>query len=77
MVVDNKWRLAPAYDLTLCKDGYNGQHATSVNGKGEPTREDFIAVGAKIKMSASRCNEIIEEIQPVCGALSGGEKHFE
>ena len=28
-----RWRLAPAYDLTLCTEGYNGEHATSVNGK--------------------------------------------
>ena len=27
-----KWHLAPAYALTLCTEGYNGEHATSVNG---------------------------------------------
>ena len=31
------WHLAPAYDLTLCTEGYNGQHATSVNSTGNPT----------------------------------------
>lgn len=31
-----RWRLAPAYDLTLCIEGYNGEHATSVNGTGHP-----------------------------------------
>lgn len=31
-----QWRLAPAYDLTLCTEGYNGEHATSVNGTGQP-----------------------------------------
>ena len=31
--IGNAWRwvLAPAYDLTLCTEGYNGEHATSVN----------------------------------------------
>ncbi|MDO4462334.1 MAG: type II toxin-antitoxin system HipA family toxin, partial [Bacteroidia bacterium] len=43
------WRLAPAYDLTLCSDGYNGEHATSINGKGHPTLDDVIAVGKKIR----------------------------
>lgn len=70
VVIGNKWHLAPAYDLTLCADGYNGQHATSVNGKGEPTLEDFIAVGIKIKMDAARCRSIIEEIKEGCGMLA-------
>ena len=41
------WHLAPAYDLTLCTEGYNGEHATSVNGTGNPTLEDMIAIGTK------------------------------
>ena len=57
-----KWRLAPAYDLTFCSEGYNGEHATSVNGKGRPELKDFIAVGTKIKMKEQRCKEIIEEV---------------
>ncbi len=57
------WRLAPAYDLTLCAEGYNGEHATSVNGKGNPKLADFIIVGKKIKMSKERCLEIIEQVK--------------
>lgn len=57
-----KWRLAPAYDLTPFPDGYNGEHATSVNGKGNPTTADFIAAGLKIKLTAKRCLEIIHQI---------------
>lgn len=63
------WHLAPAYDLTLCADGYNGQHATSVNGSGKPTIQDFIAVGTKIKMTENRCREIIGQVQENCGDL--------
>lgn len=69
MVVDKQWRLAPAYDLTLCAEGYNGQHATSVNGKGEPTLEDFIAVGTKIKIPEAQCLKIIKEGIRGCGSL--------
>ncbi len=58
-----KWRLAPAYDLTLCTEGYNGEHATSVNGTGRPRLSDFIAVGKKIKLSEEKCREIIEEVR--------------
>ena len=64
-----RWRLAPAYDLTLCMDGYNGEHATSVNGIGYPALSDFIAVGSKIKLQESRCREIIEEVSSGCQEL--------
>ena len=56
------WHLAPAYDLTHCTEGYNGEHATSVNGTGHPTVEDMIVVGVKNKMKEKRCREIYEEI---------------
>ncbi len=65
-----KWRLAPAYDLTLSTEGYNGEHATSVNGTGHPRLNDFIAVGRKIKLSEDRCLEIIEELRSGCKALT-------
>ena len=63
------WHLAPAYDLTLCTEGYNGQHATSVNQTGYPTLQDFIAVGTKIKMNPKRCREIFDEVYQNCGDL--------
>ena len=63
------WHLAPAYDLTLCTEGYNGQHATSVNNTGYPTFLDFIAIGTKIKMSEKRCREIFDEVYQNCGDL--------
>lgn len=61
-----RWRLAPAYDLTLCTEGYNGEHATSVNGTGHPRLSDFIAVGTKIKLPETRCREIIDEVCSGC-----------
>lgn len=63
------WHLAPAYDLTPCTEGYNGQHATSVNRTGFPTLEDFIAVGTKIKMSEKRCRDIFDEVYQHCGDI--------
>lgn len=63
------WRLAPAYDLTLCTEGYNGEHATSVNGTGKPTLNDFITVGAKVNLPASRCHELINQVADVCADL--------
>ena len=64
-----QWALAPAYDLTLCTEGYNGQHATSVNGTGKPNLQDFIAVGTKIKMTEKRCREIFQQVYENCGDL--------
>lgn len=63
------WHLAPAYDLTLCTEGYNGQHATSVNSTGYPTLQDFIAVGTRIKMTEKRCREIFDEVYQNCDDL--------
>ncbi len=64
-----RWHLAPAYDLTLSTEGYNGEHATSVNGTGNPAISDFIAVGTKIRLSEAVCRGIIEEVADNCGGL--------
>ncbi|MDE6192157.1 MAG: type II toxin-antitoxin system HipA family toxin [Muribaculum sp.] len=64
------WRLAPAYDLTLCTEGYNGEHATSVNGTGHPLLSDFIAAGMKIKIGEPRCRQIIDEVASNCSAIT-------
>ena len=67
---DWRWRLAPAYDLTLCTEGYNGEHATSVNGTGHPAQSDFITVGQKIKIPESRCRTLIDEVRTACADLN-------
>jgi serine/threonine-protein kinase HipA len=61
-----KWHLAPAYDLTYCAEGYNGEHATSVNGTGSPTLKDMITVGAKVRITKKRCLDIIYEVIDKC-----------
>ena len=63
------WHLAPAYDLTHCTEGYNGEHATSVNQSSNPLLEDMIAVGVKNKMMEKRCREIYREVESVCKGL--------
>ncbi len=60
------WHLAPAYDLTHCTEGYNGEHATSVNLSSHPSLDDMIAVGVKNKMTEKRCRAIYEEVKAVC-----------
>jgi serine/threonine-protein kinase HipA len=60
------WSLAPAYDLTLCSNGYNGEHATSVNNHGNPTIEDMLAVGESIRIPRKRGLDMIQHITEGC-----------
>ncbi len=69
LYINNRWRLAPAYDLTYCEEGYNGEHATSVNGTGKPTLSDFVSVGVKTKMSEKRCLDIFDRIKINCADI--------
>ena len=58
---DGQWTLAPAYDLT--NDETLGEHATTVNYKGLPSDEDMITVGTNIRITRTRCQEILEEVR--------------
>lgn len=60
-----KWKLSPAYDLTHCSTGYNGEHATSVNNNGNPTTADLIKVGTDIRIPKSKCETIIDEVKTI------------
>lgn len=64
---EGQWRLAPAYDLLPFHEGYHGQHATSVMGKGNPMDEDMIAAGESIRINAHRAKQIINEIRDIIG----------
>lgn len=64
------WRLAPAYDLTMCAEGYNGQHATSVNGTGTPTKADFMEAGRKIRIPEARCHQLFEQVAYNCSDIT-------
>lgn len=60
------WSLAPAYDLTLCNMGYNGEHATSVNNNGSPTVEDMLIVGESIRIPRTKGLDIIHHMATLC-----------
>lgn len=68
-----EWTLSPAYDLTLCKEGYNGERATSVNNNGKPTLEDMLTVGENIRISRKKGLEIIRFIADHCRAILAEE----
>lgn len=63
---DKHWWLAPAYDLTLCAGGYNGEHATSVNNQGHPTVEDMLLVGESIRIPRRKGTVIIRQLAEIC-----------
>ena len=67
--LDDGWHLAPAYDLTRCVQGYNGEHATSVMGKGTPSESDMIAVAESIRILPTRAREIIRELRTLTQTL--------
>ncbi|MCH9276353.1 type II toxin-antitoxin system HipA family toxin [Bifidobacterium amazonense] len=59
----NVWRLSPGYDLTE-NPGINGEHTTSVNGKGRDiTIADMTGIGVKAGIARSRCVSIAEGIR--------------
>lgn len=64
--IEGVWTLAPAYDLTLCSGGYNGEHATSVNNHGNPTLEDMLVVGESIRISRKKGKDMILNIAKEC-----------
>ena len=58
-----KWRLSPAYDLTL-SSSIRGEHATCVNGNGSnPSVKDVLNVAEKIGISKIKSKEIAEFVQ--------------
>lgn len=64
---ESNWTLAPAYDLT--NDNTLGEHASTINYKGNPTDEDMITIGTNIRITPKRCLEILEEVREGCKEL--------
>ncbi len=63
--INGNWKLSPAYDL-LPSSGFNGYHTTTINGQGEPTSKDVIAVATEIGLPINQAKGIIEQVTDVC-----------
>ncbi len=62
LTADQKWHLAPAYDLTPSV-GINGEHTAMVNGKGRDiTDTDLIKAAQVVNIPESKTREIISQI---------------
>ena len=60
-LLDDEWKLAPAYDL-LPSSGFNGFHTTTVNNSGEPTVEDMLTVAEKAGLNKQWAKDTIQNI---------------
>jgi serine/threonine-protein kinase HipA len=59
---NGEWMLSPAYDLVY-SIGFNGNHSTTINGKGNPTIKDIIVAGEKAGLSRNNCEDILQEVK--------------
>ncbi|MFI3298051.1 MAG: type II toxin-antitoxin system HipA family toxin [bacterium] len=59
--IDGAWKLSPAYDI-LPSTGFNGYHTTTINGQGEPTAEDIIAVAKEVGISEADATDIVKSL---------------
>lgn len=67
---EGNWALAPAYDLTRCNNGYNGEHATSVNNHGNPYYRRYADCWREHSYSSEKGkNEMILTIAEGCAEL--------
>lgn len=57
------YKLSPAYDIT--KTINMAEHSMTVNGNGKPEETDLLKVAEIMKLSISKCKQIIEETKSV------------
>lgn len=60
--LNGEWRLSPAYDM-LPSSGFNGQHTTSIGGKGNPTRDDVMIVARSVGIDGRIAGSVYDEIE--------------
>ncbi|RLD88804.1 MAG: type II toxin-antitoxin system HipA family toxin [Bacteroidetes bacterium] len=56
-----KWQLSPAYDL-VPSEGFNGNHSTTIAGKGNPGIEDMFKVASETGLKLKRVENIFDEV---------------
>lgn len=61
---EGKWQVSPAYDIVPC-EGFNGQHTTTVLGKGLPNKEDMLELAKQTGLDLNKAKQIIEQVKEV------------
>lgn len=59
---EDHWEVSPAYDL-LPSDGFNGNHSTTVMGKGLPDLNDCLEAAKIVRLDKRKAKMIIEEVK--------------
>ena len=56
--------LSPAYDLTILKQ--KSEHEMSVNGNGNPTKQDLLDIAKSFNLPMNECKKIVAVIEEKC-----------
>lgn len=59
---NGEWICSPAYDLVY-SSGFNGHHSTTINGKGNPNREDVLEAGVNAGLEHKVCERMYDEVR--------------
>jgi serine/threonine-protein kinase HipA len=62
---NGEWALSPAYDLVF-SSGFNGQHTTTINGQGKPSKADLFEVAKLTSLPAKTATTIFDEVYEGC-----------
>lgn len=60
----DEWKLSPAYDLTY-SNSIGGEHATCVDGNGNPTKNDILAVAKAAEIDEKKTIQIMNHVEMV------------
>lgn len=59
----HSYKLSPAYDITKTAD--KAEHEMTVNGKGNPSEDDMLAVADRCGLQKAACVKILESVKKV------------
>ena len=62
------WMLSPAYDL-VPSSGFNGNHSTTIAGKGKPTKKDIFEVAVQCGLKHATAINIFDDVYFNCGEI--------
>lgn len=64
MLLNDEWKLSPAYDI-LPSNGFNGLHTTTINNNPSPTENDILEVATKSGLDLKKAKVILMEMKEI------------
>ena len=61
IVKNRQWYVSPAYDL-VPNEGYNGNHSTTISGKGNANKSDILEVAELSGLNQKKAKQIYDEV---------------